>query len=309
MVLALALGGVLSSCGDDGDLDTIDAGPTTSAADSVAPSTAANGEAGVTGDPVTLPWPDPLLSETPLPETLLPETLPPETLQERTVRLVERLPHDPEAYTQGLEMSDRGLIEGTGRRGQSSLRLVEPATGEILDAAELDDSLFGEGLTVADDEVVQLTWEAGRALRYRLDDFAPVGEFTYAGEGWGICTDDAGFWMSNGTATLTRRDRSTFEAVGSIAVTRGGVAVDDLNELECIGDHVVANIWKSPEIVVIDPVDGRVVATIDATPLVREVGATDAQEVLNGIADLGDGTLLLGGKRWPTFFVVEVVEG
>ncbi len=304
MVLALVLGSVLPACSDDAG--PTGAEPTTSGSPSTSLPTATTGDAGVTADSVP-PWPtplpDPLLSD-----PLLSNPLPSDRPHQWTVRIVERLPHDPDAFTQGLEMSERGLIEGTGRRGQSSLRLVEPATGEIVDIAELDERLFGEGLTVVDDEVVQLTWEAGRALRYRLDDFAPLGAFSYAGEGWGICADGAGFWMSDGTATLTRRERSTFAPVDSIVVTREGVAVDDLNELECIGDHVVANIWKSPEIVVIDPVDGRVVATIDATPLVREIGATDAQEVLNGIADLGDGTLLLGGKRWPTFFVVELVE-
>ena len=226
--------------------------------------------------------------------------------QEWTVRVIERLPHDPAAYTQGLESAGDGLLEGTGGRGESELRRLDPATGETLAVQRLDAELFGEGLTVSGEEVVQLTWEAGRALRYDLATLQPVGEFTYTGEGWGICAGAAELWMSDGSAVLQRRDPATFELLGSVTVRRDGVAIDDLNELECIGDHVAANIWKSDEIVVIDPSNGAVVATIDASALAAEIAPTDAQAVLNGIADPGDGTLLLTGKLWPTLFVVVV---
>lgn len=231
------------------------------------------------------------------------------THQDWTVRVVDRLPHDTDAFTQGLEMTELGLLESTGLRGRSALRLLDPGSGAEMTRTELDPDLFGEGLTVWEDEVIQLTWQAGRALRYETTSLAPIGEHAYDGEGWGICATASEIWMSNGTPVLTRRDPTTFAPLDTVEVRRDGVLVDDLNELECIDDHVVANVWKSDEIVVIDPDTGAVAATIDAGGLVAEIGAADAEAVLNGIADLGDGTLLLGGKLWPTLFVVEVTTG
>jgi glutamine cyclotransferase len=230
------------------------------------------------------------------------------THQQWTVRVVERLPHDPNAYTQGLEMTERGLLESTGIRGESTLRLVDAGAGTVIERRDLEPGLFGEGLTVSRGEIIQLTWEAGRALRYDASTMEPTGEFTYDGEGWGICVADTGLWMSNGTSELTRRDPDTFEPLDTVTVRRDRVPVGNLNELECVDDHVVANVWKSDEILVIEPRSGVVVATIDASALADEIATADDKAVLNGIADLADGTLLLGGKRWPNFFVVEVTE-
>ncbi len=227
--------------------------------------------------------------------------------QDWTVRVLERLPHDTMAFTQGLELGAGGLIESTGREGESTLRLVDVSTGETLHTTALDDDQFGEGLTVVGDEIVQLTWRNGVALRYDADTLAPLDEFAYDGEGWGLCATDDEFWMSNGSAELTRRDLTTFAPQETVTVRRGNEEIEALNELECIGDHVVANIWRSDEIVVIDPTTGAVAATIDASALTAEISSADNAAVLNGIADPGDGTLLLGGKLWPRFFLVDVV--
>jgi len=241
----------------------------------------------------TDPWPAPLEDEHQL----------------WTVRVVDRLPHDPAAFTQGLEFTDFGLLEGTGRRGESTLRSVSPNTGAWSIQHELDDDYFGEGITQSGDEIIQLTWQAGIALRYDARTLEPLATSSYEGEGWGICSGLTGLWMSNGTAELTRRDAVTFSPLETVTVRRDGSSIDNLNELECIGDHVVANVWKSNEILVIEPATGAVLATIDAGELSNEIGPTEEVAVLNGIADMGDGTLLLGGKLWPTFFVVEVVTG
>lgn len=279
LVLGLIL--ATSACGDDA--------PSTEAAD----SSSLPGSLPIAPGDDESPWPTELGS----------------TVQHWTVRVIERLPHDPAAYTQGLESTESGLLESTGVRGQSTLRLVDGGSGAVIERRDLDGELFGEGLTVSRGEIIQLTWEAGRALRYDASSLEPTGEFTYDGEGWGICAADTALWMSNGTSELTRRDPGTFEPLGTVTVRRDAMPVDDLNELECVDDHVVANVWKSNEILVIEPLSGDVVATIDASALAAEIATTDEKAVLNGIADLADGTLLLGGKRWPTFFVVEVVVG
>ncbi|MEZ5243496.1 MAG: glutaminyl-peptide cyclotransferase [Acidimicrobiales bacterium] len=284
VLFVIGLAVTASACGDD--IPIAEDTPTTATAEPTA------GAPPTPPSDSRSPWPTELDS----------------THQRWTIRVVERLPHDPTAFTQGLELLDRGLLESTGRRGESSLRLVDPDAGTVIEQVALDPALFGEGLTVSGDEIIQLTWEAGRALRYDTASLEPTGEFTYDGEGWGICAADAGLWMSNGTAQLTRRDPDTFASLETVTVRQDGTPVDDLNELECIGDHVVANVWKSDEILVIEPGTGAVVATIDASALAAEVEPDDDQAVLNGIADLDDGTLLLGGKLWPTLFVVEVVD-
>jgi glutamine cyclotransferase len=273
---------VVGACGEAVP-ETAVARSTTATPTTATPTTA-------TPRPETLPWPSSLSAEH----------------QEWTTRVVARIPHDPAAYTQGLEMTEHGLLESTGRRGESTLRRIDAASGSVTERRDLEPTLFGEGLTVSDDEIIQLTWEAGQALRYDATTLEPIGVHSYAGEGWGICAGPTDLWMSDGSADLQRRDPASFELLDSVTVRRDGSAVDDLNELECIGDHVVANVWKSDDIVVIEPASGAVVATIDAHVLAAEIGTVDEQAVLNGIADRGDGTLLLGGKLWPTLFVVVV---
>jgi glutamine cyclotransferase len=290
VVVVLAVG----ACGDDGGERA--APPATS---SPAAGTTVAGAGGTTDDePVT----------TAVGQVLWPDDPAAPGVQQWDVEVIRRLAHDPEAFTQGLELDGDHLVESTGRRGISTLRRLDPSTGAVLASVDLDPTLFGEGLTVVDDEVIQLTWQAGRALRYRADSFDPVGEYHFDGEGWGLCHDGERLWMSDGTAVLTARDPETFAPTGTVTVTRDGVALDRLNELECVAGTVLANVWYGDEVVVIDPSTGAVEAEIDAGPLVAEIGSADPTAVLNGVADLGDGTLLLGGKNWPTFFVVRLTR-
>ena len=228
-----------------------------------------------------------------------------------TVEILERRPHDPDAFTQGLEMADGALYESTGLYGRSSLRRVDPATGAVTAEAAVADDLFAEGLTVVDDRIVQLTWKAGRALVYDRTTLGLVGEFAYEGEGWGLCRSGGELVMSDGSDRLARRDPESFELIGTVAVASAGVAVDRLNELECLDGLVIANVWQTSELLVIDIADGRVAAVIDGQPLIDDVvTAADpgAIDVLNGVAALDDGTFLMTGKLWPLMYQVRVVE-
>ena len=229
-----------------------------------------------------------------------------------TVEILERRPHDPAAFTQGLEMADGALYESTGLYGRSSLRLVDPATGAVTAETAVADDLFAEGLTVVGDRIVQLTWKAGRALVYDRSTLGLVGEFAYGGEGWGLCRSDGELVMSDGSDRLTRRDPESFELIGTVAVASAGIAVDRLNELECLDGLVIANVWQTPDLLVIDLADGRVAAVIDGRPLIDDVIAAAAEpgtiDVLNGVAALGDGTFLMTGKLWPLMYRVRVVE-
>lgn len=227
--------------------------------------------------------------------------------QSLRVRVVRSFPHDPEAFTQGLVFHLGKLYESTGLVGRSSVRRVDPATGAVEAQVPLDGTLFGEGLAVAEGRLVQLTWTHGRALRWGLERLAPEGEFQYAGEGWGLCFDGRRFVMSDGSDQLALRDARTFEFLGALAVRDPAGPVARLNELECVGDSVYANVWQTERIARIDARSGRVTAWIDAAGLLTAEEARRA-EVLNGIAWLpATGRFILTGKFWPRAFEVEFV--
>lgn len=247
-------------------------------------------------EPETRRWPSPLAG------------LDPTTPATWTVEIRSTAPHDPDAFTQGLEELDDGrLLESTGR--ESDVRIVDPATGGVERSVPLDGEYFGEGITVVGDTAIQLTWRDGVAPRWTLPDLEPLDPFTYEGEGWGLCLLGDRLAMTDGTSTLTWRDPQTFEVLDRVDVQREGVPLTSLNELECVDGHIVANIWRSSEIVVIRP-DGAVVATIDGRELVALTDVADpAEAVLNGIAAHRDGTFSMTGKLWPTRYVVQVVNG
>lgn len=238
-----------------------------------------------------------------------PRTLDPTTPPTWSVEVLESYPHDPEAFTQGLELfADGAVLESTGLRGFSTIRLVDFDSGQVTAIAELDATEFGEGATLVGDTIIQLTWQEGVARRWGLPDLTPLDPFTYEGEGWGLCLADDRLVMSDGSSTLRWRNTDTFEVLSTVDVRLRGEPVTNLNELECLDDHIIANVWFSNVLVVVRG-DGAVVATIDASALVAATPVAMSGDVLNGIADLGDGTLLLGGKRWPTFYRVRVIAG
>lgn len=228
------------------------------------------------------------------------------------VRIVSTRPHDPSAFTQGLEVDGDRLLEGTGRSGRSRVTASDLATGAPLASVDLPAPLFGEGLTVAGDTLWQLTWQDGVAVARDPDTLQEVRRVSYEGEGWGLCFDGSSLVMSDGTDTLTFRDPVTFEPTGSVRVRDDGQSVEEINELECTPDGVYANVWKTDEIVRIDPASGAVTAVIDASPLraaLEDSGAdTSGIDVLNGIAAVPDtDRFIVTGKLWPTLFEVEFV--
>ncbi|HUG85717.1 MAG TPA: glutaminyl-peptide cyclotransferase [Euzebya sp.] len=234
------------------------------------------------------------------------------------VREVARRPHDATAFTQGLEFDDSRLFESRGLRpDQESVTLTEidPADGSALRELARDGDHFAEGLTVVDGRIIQLTWQSGVANVYDRDTFEPLEQFTYEGEGWGICDEPDRLIMSDGTSTLTFRDRDTFAVLGTVEVDLDGQPNDDLNELECVDGLVWANLWNTNIILVIDPDTGSVVSEVDVSSLADSSGRLrdgGGGDVLNGIAhDPSSDTWLLTGKWWPWMFEVtfDCVEG
>lgn len=225
------------------------------------------------------------------------------------VQVLESYPHDPTAFTQGLELSGGVLYEGTGLYGQSELRTVERRTGEVLTRIALPPTAFGEGITVVDQRIWQLTFQEQFAFLRERATLGEVRQVRYTGEGWGLCHDAARrrLVMTSGAAELSFRDPHSFTPLGSVPVTRDGAPLARINELECVGDRVWANIWLTDEIVRIDPATGTVDAVVDASGLLspeEQVGA----DVLNGIAAVPyTDTFLITGKLWPRMFLVRFV--
>ncbi len=215
--------------------------------------------------------------------------------------VVQPYPHDEEAFTQGLVFDNGALYESTGLYGESSLRRVDLESGEVLKMTRLPDHLFGEGCTVWDDSVVQLTWKAGLGLVYDKETLALRRQFTYRGEGWGLTEDGQRLIMSDGTDHLRFLDPQTFEEMGRVQVVDKGEPVDQLNELEWINGQVWANVWQTPDIVRIDPESGQVLGWLDLSELTEQ----EPRGVLNGIATRGR-DIFVTGKRWRSMYQVTI---
>nr|MDT0660145.1 glutaminyl-peptide cyclotransferase [Micromonospora sp. DSM 115978] len=222
------------------------------------------------------------------------------------VEVLAAIPHDTTAFTQGLELHNGILYEGTGLHGRSAIRTLDPETGELRQNVALPAEVFGEGITIVDDTLWQLTWQDGIAYQRDRASLAEIRQVTYSGEGWGICHDPDRdrLVMSDGTDQLTFRDPETFDTAGTVTVTRDGQPLRNINELECVGDKVWANVWQTDEIVRIDPATGAVDAVVDAAGLLTDAERAGA-DVLNGITAVPcTDNFLITGKLWPKMFRV-----
>lgn len=234
--------------------------------------------------------------------------------EELTVDVVRTIPHDTGAYTQGLVMDDDRLFESTGREGASTVRELDPRSGEVLRSTALPDDVFGEGLTMtADGRLVQLTWLDGLAYAWDPDSLERTGEFPLDGEGWGLTTlDDGTLVSSDGSDQLTLRDPDDLTPTETVPIERVGGPTDDLNELEWDGKVLWANRYRSDELIRIDLDCGTVTGVADLSQLREDAEAiADADgtpiDVTNGIAhEVGTDRYLVTGKWWPTMYEVRI---
>jgi len=224
--------------------------------------------------------------------------------------IINIYPHDQTAFTEGLVFDDGVLYEGTGLYGESRLRKVELETGEVIKEYHLPDQFFGEGVTLWDDTLIQLTWRSGAGFVYDKTSFLLLEEFNYPTEGWGITHDGKRLIMSDGTATLHFLDPATFKEIGQIGVHDNGVPVTKLNELEYVNGEVYANVWQTNRIAMIAPETGQVVGWIALEGLLTEADYSYPVDVLNGIAyDAEHDQLFVTGKYWPKLFEIKLREG
>lgn len=241
-----------------------------------------------------------------VPRTTTPQASPPASFFRDTYRIVRTLPHDTMAFTQGLVVHAGGFVESTGQNGQSSIRLVDIATGKVRRMQRLEDRYFGEGMTVLNGKAYMLTWLTQTGLIFDVSSLKQIGTFAYTGEGWGLTNDGTNLIMSNGTNMLTVLDPTTFRVVRTINVTLDGRAVPMLNELEWVEGEIWANVWRTNEIVCIDPGTGNVRGVIDCTGILPENEMTLATDVMNGIAyDTASKAIYVTGKNWPHVYQIE----
>jgi glutamine cyclotransferase len=223
-------------------------------------------------------------------------------------RIVNTYPHDPRAFTQGLFFADDVLYEGTGLRGQSSLRKVDLESGNVLQIRELPARFFGEGITIYGTRVIQLTWRARVGFVYDKQTFQLLDTFNYSTEGWGLTHDGKSLIISDGSSTLHLLDPQTFKEIGRIAVHTKDGPVSRLNELEYVRGEIYANVWGEDRIAKISPQTGEVVGWIDLEGLLKPEDRYRRIDVLNGIAyDAKNDRLFVTGKLWPKLFEIELV--
>ena len=222
--------------------------------------------------------------------------------------ILATLPHDPTCYTQGLVIADGIFYESCGLYSQSSLRKVDPISGDVQAEAELAATFFAEGLVLLEGKLYQLTWKENTGFVYDANTLELLRTFNYQTQGWGLTTDGSALILSDGSNTLYWMDPGTLHVVRQVNVSYQGQPLEYLNELEYINGKIFANIYLTDTIVAINPEDGSIVSLIDLTGLRPEQNREMQGEVLNGIAfDAINDKLYLTGKNWPSLYEIRLV--
>ena len=224
--------------------------------------------------------------------------------------IISTYPHDTSFYTQGLVVYKGELYEGTGLEKRSRLMKVDLKTGKVLRQLDLDPQIFGEGVTILNDTVYQLTYKNRKVFAYTLNDFKKVGEYQIDHEGWGLTTDGKNLIATSGSSELYYYDPSGFKLIKTQTVTESNSPSFNLNELEFINGYIYANQYELPYILKINPANGEVVAKIDLTDVWNRVKARDPHiDVPNGIAyDTATHKMFITGKLWPELYEIQLSQ-
>ena len=227
--------------------------------------------------------------------------------------IVNIYPHDIEAYTQGLEFDGEDLYESTGLNGKSTLRKVNYKTGEIIENKKLDDAFFGEGMTLINDKIIQLTWKSLKGFVYRKTNLEMIKSFPYfdSKEGWGLCNDGNKLYKSDGSENIWILNPNDFKEESRIQVVTNKSALRKINELEWVSGKIYANTYQFQKdvVVIINPVTGSVDGVIDFSGLKEKVKQHTKLNVLNGIAyHKKRKTFFVTGKNWNKMFEVKILS-
>ncbi len=228
-----------------------------------------------------------------------------------TYNILETYQHDIEAYTQGLEFENDTLYESTGQRTESTLRKTDYQTGDVLQKIPLADQYFGEGLTILNDKIYQLTWQGKTGFIYDLSTLESKGSFVYgqSKEGWGLCNDGSTIYKSDGTEKIWTLNPNTLAEEDFIQIYTHTSVIDNVNELEWVDGKIYANVYQKDAVAIVNPSNGAVEGVIDLKGLQAQVTQHEALDVLNGIAYNGEPNILyVTGKNWDKLFKIEVIK-
>lgn len=223
--------------------------------------------------------------------------------------IINEYPHDIASYTQGLEFFNDTLYESTGQYKESKLRKIDYKTGEVLKSINLANEYFGEGLTILDNKVYQLTWKKGTGFVYDVNTFDKISSFKYGNskEGWGLCNHNGTIYKSDGTEKIWLLNSETLVEEDYIQVYTNKGKIVGINEMEWIDDKIYANRYLKDGVAVINPKNGAVLGVIDFSPLKKRVTQHDKLDVLNGIAyNPKTNTVFVTGKLWDKLFEVKI---
>ncbi len=224
--------------------------------------------------------------------------------------LLNTYPHDITSYTQGLEFYKGVLYESTGQYGESKLRALDYKNDAILNNVNLSRSYFGEGLTVLNDKIYQLTWKEGRGLIYDVNTFETLGSFNYgqSKEGWGLCNDGRQLYKTDGSENIWILNAETLEEERFVQAYTNKGRLTNLNELEWVEGKIYANRYQKNGVAIINPINGAIEAVLDFKDLKNKVTNHPGLDVLNGMAYNPDTkTLFVTGKRWDKLFEVRII--
>ncbi|REF26402.1 glutamine cyclotransferase [Xenorhabdus cabanillasii] len=222
-------------------------------------------------------------------------------------KIIRKIPHNQESFTQGLISDGNNIIESTGFYNKSKINVIDSANGTLLKSKELPKDVWGEGLTKLNGRYYVLTWKENKLLVLDTDNFHIIESINYEGEGWGLTTDGKNLIMSNGSAELFYRNPSDFSVEKSIQVTYNSKKIEKINELEWIKGLIYANVWYTDIILVIDPTNGKVIKWIDLAGIQFSLDIFDKNtNTLNGIAyDPISDKIYVTGKNWSNIFEVK----
>jgi glutaminyl-peptide cyclotransferase len=226
-----------------------------------------------------------------------------------TYKVTNSFPHSIKFFTEGLEINKGFLFESTGENGTSGIYKTNLKTGQVLQSVSLDKQYFGEGITIFDDKIYQLTYKEKQGFIYDLKSFEQTGNFIFESEGWGMTNDGKNLIMSNGTDILTYLDPVSLKPVKKLQVANNKGDVQYLNELEYFEGYIYANIYTTDNIVKIEVSSGKVIAEIDLRGLLGTYNTNERIDVLNGIAIHPENKkMYVTGKLWPKLFEIELVK-
>ena len=218
--------------------------------------------------------------------------------------IIKKYKHDPSAFTQGLVYQNDHFFESTGGWGSSEIRKINKHTGKVINFNKLQSKYFGEGLTIYDNKIFQVTWKSNKGFVYDIKNLGLLDEFNIYGQGWGLTNDGKSLILSDGSEKIYYLNPKNFQIEKTISVSVNGNKLIYINELEFIRGEIWANIWKSNDIITVNPLSGIVTSIFDISKISEQ---TEIEDVANGIAwDKVNDKIFITGKNWNFIYLLDI---